>query len=253
MFLPVQGAIHGVALVPKDMAHFLARKETGSDSKRISVNLFISKSGNKVLYAEVGEDFSDLLFNFLAFPLGSVVKCLGGCTSMGCLDNLYKSVEELGSKDCMKSEESKALLLDPKLLPYFGSTSQLIQFKQLPWKLTIFDCYHCLFRGTGITDSGSSTCSHGCKKIQVDVINPMFPDEARESRGTFMSESATFMVTDELIVKPLSTVSGISLLNQFSLPISDLDERIVSVRQDEVIQFPTFMSHRQSPKPIEFS
>ena len=236
-----EDTIDGVALSlkvlgldSKDISQFHTEKETGSDSKKIGVILFVSKSRNKVLYAQVGEEFPDLLFSFLAFPLGSMVKCLGGCTSMGCLDNLYKSVEELGNKSCMKSEECKALLLNPKLAPYFGSMDQLIRINELPGQLTIFNCARCLSNGFGITDGDSGTCSHGSIKIQVEFVNPKFDDVVTELEGAFMDAPTTFMVTDELIVKPLSTISGISLFNQCNIPISDLEERVVSVGDKEV-------------------
>ncbi|XXG89329.1 hypothetical protein AAC387_Pa12g1355 [Persea americana] len=244
VFLPLQGTIDGVALDlkvmvldSKDMAHSQTEKVIGSNSKKMSINLFVSKSKNKVLYAQVGQEFPDLLFSFLAFPLGSIAKCLGGCTNMGCLDDLYKCIKELDDKGWMKSEESKALLLDPKLVPYFGSSNQLIQINELPGKLTIFGCWNCLSKshGIGITDSGSGTCSHGCKTVQVEVINPKFRDVVTELGGAFMVGPAMFMVTEELIVKPLSTILGISVLNKFNIPISDLEERVVSVGEEEAL------------------
>eukprot|EP00268_Persea_americana_P066050 TRINITY_DN8915_c0_g1_i8.p1 TRINITY_DN8915_c0_g1~~TRINITY_DN8915_c0_g1_i8.p1 ORF type:complete len:197 (-),score=30.78 TRINITY_DN8915_c0_g1_i8:164-754(-) len=164
-----------------------------------------------------------------------MVKCLGGCTSMGCLDNLYKSVEELGNKSCMKSEECKALLLNPKLAPYFGSMDQLIRINELPGQLTIFNCARCLSNGFGITDGDSGTCSHGNNIVQVEIINPKFRDVVAKLGGTFMDGPTTFMVTDELIVKPLSTISGISLFKQFNIPINDLEEQVVSVREEEAL------------------
>ncbi|XXG89326.1 hypothetical protein AAC387_Pa12g1354 [Persea americana] len=241
MFLPMKDTIEEDTLDlkvmvadSKEVAQFHTEKDTSSHSKKMSVNLLVSKSRNKVLYAQVGEEFPDLHFSFLAFPLGSVVKCLGGCTSMGCLDNLYKSVEALGNKGCMKSEECKALLLDPKLVPFFGSMNQLIQINELPGKLTIFNCRICLSNGTGITDCDSGTCSHGNNIVQVEIINPKFRDVVAKLGGTFMDGPTTFMVTDELIVKPLSTISGISLFKQFNIPINDLEEQVVSVREEEV-------------------
>ncbi|RWR83869.1 hypothetical protein CKAN_01264400 [Cinnamomum micranthum f. kanehirae] len=97
-----------IALDSEEMVQPQTEKEICTEySKKMIVKLFQSKLSNKVLYAEGGEEFADLLFSLLAFPLGSIVKCLGGRTSMGCLDNLYKSVEDLNYKDCMKSEECK--------------------------------------------------------------------------------------------------------------------------------------------------
>eukprot|EP00268_Persea_americana_P069207 TRINITY_DN9789_c0_g3_i8.p1 TRINITY_DN9789_c0_g3~~TRINITY_DN9789_c0_g3_i8.p1 ORF type:complete len:505 (-),score=68.43 TRINITY_DN9789_c0_g3_i8:275-1789(-) len=243
VFLPLQHPIDRVALDlkvmtldSKDMAQSHTEKESCSNSKNISVRLFLSKSRNKVLYAQVGKEFPDMLFSFLAFPLGSLVKCLGKCTNMGCLDNLYKSVEELGNKDYIKSEEHKALLLDPKLFPYFGSTNQLIhEIKEFPRQLTIFNCYTCITNGTYITDGEPGKCYHGNQKIQLEFINPKFCDVVTELGGVFMAGQATFMVTDELLVKPLSSISCLSLLNQFNLPLSDLEERFVNMGEEEAL------------------
>ncbi|XXG89324.1 hypothetical protein AAC387_Pa12g1353 [Persea americana] len=241
VFLPMQHSIDEVThdhkvieLGSKDMAHSHTETEIGSNCRKMSVNLFVSKSRNKVLYAQVGEEFPDMLFSFLAFPLGSIVKCLGGCTSMGCLDDLYKSIKEL-NKRWMKSEETKPLLLDPKLAPYFGSTNQLIQINELPGKLTAFACLSCLDNGIGITDSAFGACSHGCRTIQVEVINPKFHDVVTELGGAFMAGPGIFMVTEELIVKPLSTISGISFLSQFNIPVSDLEEQVVIVGEEEAL------------------
>ncbi|RWR96791.1 hypothetical protein CKAN_02619300 [Cinnamomum micranthum f. kanehirae] len=243
VFLPLQHTIDGVVLDlkvmtldSKDMAQSHTEKESCSNSKNISVRLFMSKSRNKVLCAQVGKEFPDTLFSFLAFPLGFIVKCLGRCTNMGCLDNLYESVEQLGDKDYIKSEEHKALLVDPKLVPYFGSTNQLIQIKELlPPQLTIFNCYYCLTNETCITDGELGKCCHGYEKIQLELINPKFCDVVTELGGVFMAGQAAFMVTDELLVKPLSSISCLSLLNQFNLPLSDLEERFVSMGEEEAL------------------
>ncbi|RWR96790.1 hypothetical protein CKAN_02619200 [Cinnamomum micranthum f. kanehirae] len=241
VFLPVQDTTDGVTLDlkvmeldSKDMAQSHTEKESCSNSKNMSVRLFVSKSRNKVLYAQVGKEFPDMLFNFLTFPLGSIVKCLGGCTSMGCLDNLYKSVEELGNNDCVKSEEHRALLLDPKLSPFLGCTNQLIQIKELPRQLTIFNCSYCIGSGTYITNGDPGKCSHGNEKIQLELINPKF-DAVTELGGEFMAGPATFIVTDELLVKPISTISCLALLNQFNLPLSDLEEQFVSMGEEQAL------------------
>lgn len=51
-----------------------------------------------------------------------------------------------------------------------------------------------------------------------------------------MAGPAMFMVTDELIVKPLSPISGISLLNGLNINNNDLEERFVKVGKEEVKQ-----------------
>jgi len=42
----------------------------GSEIKEVSAKLILTKKGNKVVYMECGEDVVDILFSFLALPLG---------------------------------------------------------------------------------------------------------------------------------------------------------------------------------------
>ncbi|RWR83864.1 hypothetical protein CKAN_01263800 [Cinnamomum micranthum f. kanehirae] len=224
-----------IALDSDEMVQSQTQKEIGNDSRKMVVKLFLSKSSNKVLYLEGGEEIADLLFSFLAFSLGSIVKCLDGCTSMGCLDNLYKSVEDLSCKNSMKSEELKAMLLDPKIASYFGTKNQLLQIEeQVPCKPNIFYCKTCCVDKMAYI-TGPRTCSHGKRSIQLSTVNQKFPDAVTELGGAFIAGPAMFMVTDGLIVKPLSPISSISLLSKFNIAISDIEERIVCMGEKEAI------------------
>eukprot|EP00268_Persea_americana_P057950 TRINITY_DN6978_c0_g1_i1.p1 TRINITY_DN6978_c0_g1~~TRINITY_DN6978_c0_g1_i1.p1 ORF type:complete len:286 (+),score=50.53 TRINITY_DN6978_c0_g1_i1:87-860(+) len=217
------------------MVQSQTEKDIGNDSRKMIVKLFVSKSSNKVLYLEGGEEIADLLFSFLAFPLGSIVKCLDGCTSMGCLDNLYKSVEDLSCKDSMKSEEFKSMLLNPRIASYFGTKNQLLHIEeQVPCKPNIFHCRSC-YDDKEAYITGPRTCCHGNRSIQLSTVNEKFPDAVTELGGAFLAKPAMFMVTDELVVKPLSPISSISLLSKFNIPISDIEERIVRMGEKEAL------------------
>ena len=209
-------------------------KEMGGDSKKMNVKLFLSKSNNRVLYAEGGAEFTDLLFSFLAFPLGSIVKCLGGCTDTGCLDNLYKSAEDLSCEDCMISEGCRAMLLNPKLPPYFGTKNQLLEIEdQVPRKPKFVCC--ATFRGFAAFITSPRICCHSSRRdVQLSTTNPKLPGAVTELGGAFAAGQATFMEIDELAVKPLSTMSGISLLSKFNIPISDIEEQVVCIGEKEV-------------------
>ncbi|XP_048420300.1 uncharacterized protein LOC103929820, partial [Pyrus x bretschneideri] len=71
------------------------REVGGFWEEKISIKLIVSKSKKKVYYAEVGEDFVNLLFSFLTLPLGFVVKQMQHNSLKGCIDQLYRSVEDL--------------------------------------------------------------------------------------------------------------------------------------------------------------
>lgn len=50
---------------------------------KLSIKILLSRSTNKILGLEVGEDFLDFLFSFCTIPLGSVIKLLGGNSELG--------------------------------------------------------------------------------------------------------------------------------------------------------------------------
>lgn len=52
--------------------------------------------------------------------------------------------------------------------------------------------------------------------------------------GSYIAGPAMFMVTDELKVNRLSPMSGISLPNTLEISMSDIEERVVSMGEEEV-------------------
>ncbi|KAF7003504.1 hypothetical protein CFC21_018807 [Triticum aestivum] len=96
--------------------------------KAIKMRLIQTNDDTLVLYAEVGHDFVELLFGLLCIPLGSIIKAYGEWSPNGCIDNLYKSANEEG---CVK-QECRSLLLSPKLPPFFGCSSNVLQVEELP-------------------------------------------------------------------------------------------------------------------------
>lgn len=65
-----------------------------------------------MLFAESDKEYVDVLFGFLTMPLGTIVRLLGKQSQMGCLDELYKSVEDLNS-EYFKTKACKVMLLKP--------------------------------------------------------------------------------------------------------------------------------------------
>ncbi|KAE8669210.1 putative 60S ribosomal protein L23a [Hibiscus syriacus] len=61
----------------------------------VSLKLLIDSKGQRVLFAEAGKDFVDFLFNILLLPVGNVIRLLRKQGMVGCLGNLYQSVENL--------------------------------------------------------------------------------------------------------------------------------------------------------------
>ncbi|KAJ6840915.1 uncharacterized protein M6B38_117955 [Iris pallida] len=87
-----------------------------SQQQQLMLKLLIDNSSDKVLFAEAGKDVVDFLFSLLSIPVGTVVKLLAteGMPMVGCIGNLYKSVERLDDS-CLQSGHARTMLLNPTL------------------------------------------------------------------------------------------------------------------------------------------
>lgn len=58
----------------------------------------------------------------------------------------------------------------------------------------------------------------------------------KQSTGGYVKEVVTYMVMDDLAVKPMSTISSITLINSFGVKdLSQLEEKTLPFGKDEVI------------------
>ncbi|KAF8394967.1 hypothetical protein HHK36_018906 [Tetracentron sinense] len=194
---------------PRNTTQPIDERDADSDDKKLRVKLLVSKSNNKVLYAEGREDFGDLIISFLTFPLGSIVDLLGGNSPWQCVNALYKSVEHLNINNLIKSDECKNMLIHPKLAPYFGCDNQLLGIEE------------------AIHPHATS------RQNYFHVLNPKLLTIDTRRGGGFLKGPAMFMVTDDLVVTPLSSISAI---NSFNVPLSDIEERVVTVGKKEALR-----------------
>ncbi|MCI18299.1 hypothetical protein A2U01_0039453, partial [Trifolium medium] len=51
-----------------------AATTTTQTEELVSLKLLLNEKGNKVLFAEAGNDFVDVLFSFLTMPLGTIAR-----------------------------------------------------------------------------------------------------------------------------------------------------------------------------------
>ncbi|XP_073153269.1 uncharacterized protein [Henckelia pumila] len=101
-----------------------------SDSKKITLKAFVQKSTHRVLLAQTRHDFIDFLLSLLIIPLGRVQFLLGNNTSLGSINNLYRSISNWEAVDYMKSRETITALLDPQIPPYFLTCHQIFSLNQ---------------------------------------------------------------------------------------------------------------------------
>ncbi|CAN1131037.1 hypothetical protein LINPERHAP2_LOCUS6164 [Linum perenne] len=184
---------------------------------KVTLKLLIDKKSNRVLFAEAGKEFVDFLFSILSLPLGTVIRLLSKDKMVGCLGNLYQSIEELGDTFIQQST-SKDIVLNPKVQSYTADTNLLLtELQQL-----------------------EAICP-GCNN-RMNIGVTFVPKPAvggngggnQKNEGGFVKGVVTYMVMDNLEVKPMSTISSITLLNKFNIQqVGALEEKVVELGMDE--------------------
>ncbi|CAI0467693.1 unnamed protein product [Linum tenue] len=209
---------------------------------KVTLKLLINKKTNKVLFAEAGKDFVDFLFTLLSFPLGTVIKLLSKNRMVGCLGNLYQSIEELGDA-FFQPKIGKATVLNPKI-PFRPSGSTLLLCGEEGTGTTTRKIYMCHnYKHQHVTDNPQTLCPSckGTMSNEMPFVNPppaaASTDKAvgvNSEEGGFVKGVITYMVMDNLEVKPMSTISSITMLNKFNVQeVGALEEKVIELGMDE--------------------
>ncbi|KAF7825588.1 DUF674 family protein [Senna tora] len=86
--------------------------------KHIPLRLMVDKERNRVLFAEAGKEFVDVLFSFMTLPLGTITRLVSEDSNLkavrfGCISSLYESVGNLDHK-YFCTNTCKDMLLHPR-------------------------------------------------------------------------------------------------------------------------------------------
>ncbi|EXB30493.1 hypothetical protein L484_006043 [Morus notabilis] len=231
---PVPDQLNSVFHYQGRSAESLIKEEIMNHEERdICINLFVSKTKNMVCYAETKIDFVNLLFSFLTIPLGHIVKQVYGDRSLkGCINHLYQSIQDL-DEQCFKSSEHKEILVSPRLAPGFNYENVLLGIEDAsppPY-------YYCWSRYMGgQPNSNGNLGGYEVGPIEMTVMNSKSHGKDGKRRGGFLRGMNLFTVTDNLIVKPVSPILGLSILNELKVPFSDIEERTVNVGKEEAMR-----------------
>ncbi|WVZ72313.1 hypothetical protein U9M48_020795 [Paspalum notatum var. saurae] len=87
----------------------------------VKQRLLVDTKAGRVLYAEAGKDVVDFIFSLLALPVGTAVKLLGKESMVGCVGNVYASVEDLDGTYVEPGAAKDALLHPTVLSPAAGT------------------------------------------------------------------------------------------------------------------------------------
>ncbi|MCH81840.1 DUF674 family protein, partial [Trifolium medium] len=160
----------------------------------------------------------------------------------GCIDNLYKSVENLDSSLCT---DSHSVLLNPGLAPQFGCPNQ---------PLNIPDVKHpTYYYGTGTPKQVYN--NYGCQTIEVNIeggvisktkgsiykaklltaLDPRSSNRSKEGVVGFVKRETLYCIGDDLTVKPLYANSCLSYLKQLGISLDDLEVKMISIGETEAL------------------
>ncbi|KAK1377480.1 hypothetical protein POM88_024224 [Heracleum sosnowskyi] len=151
--------------------------------QKVNVRVMIDKLKNKVVYVEAGGDFVDILLSFLTLPMATIVRLVNPCQDgpqgkVGSLSTLYESVLNIEPKHLSRDEQRRDLLITLR--------NQLEAM---------------------------------CKKLKINVDNTeqlryfLCRDCCREYDGVFVTESASFLVTDDLCIMENSVRASVDILS----------------------------------------
>ncbi|CAM0903048.1 unnamed protein product [Alopecurus aequalis] len=202
----------------------------------VEVKVFVDKEKSRVLFAESGKEFVDVLFSFLTLPLGTIVRLLGKEWQTGCLDELYKSVERLHTS-LFRTEACKTMLIRP----INAAARQCSQLKVRVDDTKHREVYVC--GDTGCCARADCTyssipgpiCKCG-KALQLAGERPEIYSGDGSDVGVFVKEDVKFIVTDDLQVSPASTSLMLSLFDKFEVQDpSSLEQRTIQLSSEKII------------------
>ncbi|KAI3461374.1 hypothetical protein Pfo_018037 [Paulownia fortunei] len=201
----------------------------------MSLKLLIDTQGKRVLFAEAGKYFVDFLFRILSVPVGTVISLLRKQEMVGSFANLYESIENL-DESYIQPNQNKDTLLKP-VAPVSGSSVPLLALNEAPTVKKFYRCT-CSQSVSYVSDDPSAVCPYCGRKMITNVsyvalpAGQQVPDEAGFVKGV-----VTYMVTDDLVVMPLSNISSITLINKFNVKeVSALEEKVVNFGMDEAVK-----------------
>lgn len=179
----------------------------------ISLKLIINSVNNTVLYAEAASDFVDLLCSFLTFPIGFLFQKNVHFPFNGCMDNVYKSINNL-EVELFKSPMMKETLLESKLAPGLAQLKKVIS----------------------IEDTTNPTCPDlicHYKAEKCNINSKSCYGEPVIAKG-FVKGPSSFMIMDNLAVMPLSSISGLCLIETMQIPFDKIVEKEIVMGEIEV-------------------
>ncbi|KAK1355394.1 Tyramine N-feruloyltransferase [Heracleum sosnowskyi] len=219
-------------------------------SGKISLKLLVDRNAKRVIFGEAGKEFVDFLFHFLSLPVGTVVKLLSKDNMVGSLGKIYESIEAMHA-NYLEPNLNKDHVLNPKISSSpLADTPLLLGYKTKD-ELNDYVFYNCgcaTYQNDGHYRSHLSvsidpkakcpSCGNYMNKQMTYVKSTATEAVKVVGKGSgYVKGLVTYMVMDNLIVKPMSTISSITLLSTFKVKdLSALETVEVFIGKEEAVE-----------------
>ncbi|RDY01253.1 hypothetical protein CR513_15446, partial [Mucuna pruriens] len=167
----------------------------------IPLTYWVDDEQKRVVMAEAGGDFVDILFSFLTLPLGTIIRLESEgnqLVDIGCIKNLYKSVKGFKA-DVFWNDICQKMLLFPRN-PLEASCQRLKLKVDDTQPTKYFMCHSCSRIGVLLLstfDGAMCDCGESMKNVELLVESK---EESGGDKGVFVERNAKFLIYDDLTV-----------------------------------------------------
>nr|XP_004307490.2 PREDICTED: uncharacterized protein LOC101305304 [Fragaria vesca subsp. vesca] len=209
--------------------------ESSNSSTSVSLKLLVDTKNRRVLFAEASKEVVDFLFTLLSLPISTIIRLLTKNGMVGCLGKLYESVEELNDA-YLQPNLNKDSLLKPQSTVAGANILHLTYNDSTAKKFYVCDyCNRYISNRSGVMcQNGNCICYNRSITTEVTYVAPPEAAGVASSEEGYVKGVATYMIMDNLEVKPMSTISSITVLNKFNIrDVGALEEKVVSLGMEE--------------------
>lgn len=208
-------------------------------NQTLSLRLLVDTVANKVLFAEAGKDFIDFLFYIMLLPIGTIIELLkmkDHKVHIGGLSDLYKSIEAFSS-DYIQPNVTKDTVLKPISSMLVAPPNSPVLKDALAVGTKRFYLCNSYPSSHYVSDASGTPCP-SCNSMLSREIAYVAPKSSKgdtaSSSGGYVKGLVTYMVMDNLEVKPMSAISVATLINKLHVKdVGSLVEKHVNVGFDE--------------------
>lgn len=229
-------------LTQAKLAFYIRMADT--EETQVSLKVLIDREKKKVVFAEAGSDFVDILFSFLTMPMATIVRLLAKHSdpshhkvNIGSFNNLYGSVANLDPLYFGK-KELQDMLLNPRNSAEAQCRKLKINIDDMkPIQYFICDalCFNRYFGVNAYLSTRNTVkCNHCGSFLKKEI---KFHAEESDGEGVFVTRTSSFVITDDLRVIPDNPTSTLGILKRNGIKdFAALEENTLVLGSKEVWQ-----------------